>query len=106
MRIVRRIPGHILSSLCMFTAAVTFVLHLLHFHQRRRIRLAHSPGSIGSAVALTSRSGFGELLLPHETGAELSRALRPHRFCLDGNGAIIVDDSAIAEMGQISDRRP
>jgi hypothetical protein len=107
MRIVRRIPGHILSSLCMFTAAVTFVLHLLHFRQRRHIYLAHSPGSIGSAVALTWRSGLGELLLPDENAAELSHALRPLRFCLDRyNGAIIVDRRAMAEMGQMSDLGP
>jgi hypothetical protein len=53
------------------------------------------PGTIGSAVALTSHSGFGQLLMPYDDGAACSRALAPLRFCLDRRtGAIVVDDSA------------
>jgi hypothetical protein len=86
----------------MGVASVVLVLHYLHFKQRREIYLAHPPGSIGSAVALTARSGFGELLLPYDDVAAFSRALAPFRFCLDRRtGAIVVDDSSIAYAGEL-----
>jgi hypothetical protein len=48
-------------------------------------------------VALTSHSGFGELLLPYDNIATFSRALAPLRFALDKRtGAIVVDDSRVA----------
>jgi hypothetical protein len=52
-------------------------------------------------MALTSHSGFGELLLPYDDDAEFSRALASLRFCLDKRtGAIVVDDSDIAYGGE------
>ena len=81
---------------------MVFVLHYLHFQERRDICLAHCPGSIGSAVALTAHSGFGELLLPYDSPEEFSRALAPLRFCLDRRtGAIVVDDTSIAYAGKL-----
>lgn len=85
------------------TAAIVIVLHFWHFRERRDIYLAHPPGSIGSAVALTSHSGFGELLMPYDNVSTFSRALAPLRFRLDRRtGAIVVDDSAIAYAGESS----
>jgi len=85
----------------MLTAAVVFVLHFMHFRQRRGFSLTHPPGSIASSMALASHSGFGELLLPYENEADFSRALASLRFCLDKRtGAIVVDDSAIAYGGE------
>jgi hypothetical protein len=84
----------------MLTAAVVFAVHFMHFRQRRDISLAHPPGSIASAMALTSHSGFGELLMPYDNSPAFSRALASLRFCLDKRtGAIVVDDSAIAYGG-------
>ena len=81
---------------------MVFVLHYLHFRERRDIYLAHCPGSIGSALALTAHSGFGELLLPYNSPEEFSRALAPLRFCLDRRtGAIVVDDNSIAYAGKL-----
>ena len=81
---------------------MVFVLHYLHFRERRDIYLAHCPGSIGSALALTAHSGFGELLLPYNSPEEFSRALAPLRFCLDHRtGAIVVDDNSIAYAGKL-----
>ena len=75
----------------------------MHFRQRRDIDIPHPPGSIASAVALTSHSGFGELLAPYDNEAALSRALAPLRFCLDRRtGAIVVDDTAVAYGGDMS----
>jgi hypothetical protein len=86
----------------MGVASVVFVLHYLHFRERRGIYLAHYPGSIASAVALTAHSGFGELLLPYDSAEEFSRALAPLRFCLDRRtGAIVVDDNSIAYAGKL-----
>ena len=94
--LVRSLAAHILASLCMGVACVVLVLHYMHFRERRDIHLTHPPGSIGSALALTAHSGFGELLLPYDNVEEFSRALAPLRFCLDRRtGAIVVDDNSI-----------
>jgi len=99
---VEPMPAHCLALLCLAVAAVTFVLHSWHYRQRRDIYLAHPPGSIGSAVALTSHSGFGQLLMPYDNSAALSRALAPLFFCIDRRtGAIVVDDSAVADAGEL-----
>jgi hypothetical protein len=81
---------------------VVLVLHYMHFRERRDIHLAHCPGSIGSALALTAHSGFGELLLPYDNAEEFSHALASFRFCLDRRtGAIVVDDNYIAYAGKL-----
>ncbi|KAI9439330.1 hypothetical protein H4582DRAFT_1948548 [Lactarius indigo] len=100
---VEPVAAHALATICLMTAAVVFFLHFWHFRERRDIYLAHPPGSIGSAVALTSHSGFGELLMPYDNTPTFSRALAPLRFRLDRRtGAIVVDDSAIAYAGETS----
>ena len=101
--IYRPAPTHALAAICMLTSAILFTLHFLHYRERRHIYLAHPPGCIGSAVALTSHSGFGELLLPYDNIATFSRALAPLRFALDRRtGAIVVDDSAVSYVGEPS----
>ncbi|KAH9031725.1 hypothetical protein EDB84DRAFT_1492177 [Lactarius hengduanensis] len=94
---VEPVAAHALATICLLTAAVVSFLHFWHFLERRDIYLAHPPGSIGSAVALTSHLGLGELLTPYGNTATFSRALAPHRFRLDRRtGAIVFDNSAIA----------
>jgi len=103
---IEPLAAHLLATLCITVAAAVFILHFLHFRQRRGIYLAHLPGSIGSAVALTSHSGFGQLLMPYDNEAEFSRALASLRFCLDKRtGAIVVDDSSIGFAGE-AEMRP
>jgi hypothetical protein len=59
--------------------------------------LFHSPGSIGSAAALTSNSGLGQRLMPYDDQTACSRALAPLRFCLGRpTRAIVVSNSATA----------
>lgn len=100
---IEPIAGHSLATLCLLTAGIIFCLHFWHFRERRDIYLAHPPGSIGSSVALTSHSGFGELLMPYDNMPTFSRALAPLRFRLDRRtGAIVVDDSAVAYAGESS----
>jgi hypothetical protein len=68
------------------------VLHLQHRRARRHLFLAHTPGSLASTVALTGRSGFGELLVPYETDKSLTAKLRGLRFRLDERtGAVLAD---------------
>ena len=87
----------------MLTGIFTFFLHLRHFRERRSIYLAHPPGSIASIAALTSHSGFGELLMPFDNVPTFSRVLAQLRFRLDPRtGAIVVDDSAVAYAGKQS----
>lgn len=87
--------------ICIWVAAVVFGLHFIHFRRRRDIYIPHHPGTIGSVVALTSHSGFGELLMPHDNQEGLSRALAPLRFRLDPRtGAIVVDDAAVSYVGE------
>jgi hypothetical protein len=86
----------------MLLSIMIFCLHFMHFRKRRDIDIPHPPGSIASAVALTSHSGFGDLLAPYDNEAAFSRALAPLRFCLDRRtGAIVVDDSAAAYGGDL-----
>ena len=51
------------------------------------------PGAIAAVVALTARSGFGELLLPYDDEKTIRRKLRGVHFGLDKQtGAILAGD--------------
>ena len=68
-------------------------IHLWHRHVRRNLYLTAHPGSIASIIALTSHSGFGELLYPYDDKAAMRRKLANLRFSLDKRtGAIIADE--------------
>jgi hypothetical protein len=101
LRDCRALAAHALAAICLLAANILFFLHLWHFRERRDINLAHPPGSIASAVALTSHSGFGELLMPYDNLSTLKSALAPFRFGLDRRtGAIVVDNTAIVDAGE------
>lgn len=62
--------------------------------------LAAPPGSIAAVVSLTSRSGFGDLLLPYDDEKTLERKLGGLRFRLDKRtGAIVADDDGTERDG-------
>ncbi|KAH8105256.1 hypothetical protein BXZ70DRAFT_1043109 [Cristinia sonorae] len=85
-----------LSILLILTGLVGLTIHTLHLRLRRRtkLHLTSEPGSIASALALTSRSGFGELLVPYDDEDSIARKLRGLRFMLDGRtGAIVALES-------------
>ncbi|KAF8178805.1 hypothetical protein K438DRAFT_1977642 [Mycena galopus ATCC 62051] len=68
-------------------------LHLVNRQQRRSLFLAAPPGTIAAVVSLTSRSGFGDLLLPYDDLAMMEKKLDGLRFQLDKRtGAILIDD--------------
>lgn len=61
----RSLPAHVLAILLFLMGFVGVFLHIINHRQRRHLVLTAVPGSIASTVALTSRSGFGELVLPY-----------------------------------------
>jgi len=69
---------------------------VLNRRARRKLYLTTPPGSIAAIVSLTSRSGFGDLLLPYDDQQKISRKLQGLRFGLDARtGAIVADDAAV-----------
>ena len=75
----------------MGTAMLT--LGLVHRQIRRGVFLASPPGSIASAVALTSPSGFGMFLVPYDTEINIATKLDSLLFHLDKRtGAIVAVD--------------
>ncbi|KAF8966175.1 hypothetical protein BDZ97DRAFT_1809872 [Flammula alnicola] len=94
------LPAHVLALTLIMTGVIGVFLHVRHRAQRRRLLLATPPGSIASVVALTSRSGFGELLLPYDDELTLEKKLDGLRFRLDRRtGAILADDYATERTG-------
>jgi len=72
---------------------VGLVVHITHMRVRRNLWLTSPPGSIAAIVSLTSRSGFGDVLLPYDDEATIARKLKGLRFGLDGRtGAIVAED--------------
>jgi hypothetical protein len=105
-------PAHILAFFLFATGFLGVFLQLINRRQRRNLFLAAAPGSLAAAVALTSRSGFGDLLLPcvaslsplfqlyahngdhrYDDDLTIEKKLDGLRFRLDKRtGAVIADD--------------
>ncbi|KAF9560606.1 hypothetical protein CPC08DRAFT_689904 [Agrocybe pediades] len=102
--VIDPLPAHALAILLIFTGIVGVALHVLNRRQRKKLILATPPGSIASIVALTARSGFGELLLPYDDELTLEKKLDGIRFRLDRRtGAIVADDYESERMGMDRD---
>ena len=72
---------------------VGLAVHYLHRRARRRLWLTSPPGSIAAIVSLTSRSGFGELLLPYDDERQMRDNLAGLTFRLDRRtGAIVAEE--------------
>lgn len=79
---------------------VGLVVHYLHRRARRTLWLTSPPGSIAAIVSLTSRSGFGELLLPYDDERRMQDSLAGLTFCLDQRtGAIVAEEDFGAAEG-------
>ena len=77
----------------MLIGFVGFGIQLLHRRARRNLWLTSPPGSIGAIVSLTSRSGFGELLLPYDDERRMRDNLAGLTFHLDRRtGAIVAEE--------------
>ncbi|KAF8132440.1 hypothetical protein EV363DRAFT_1216054 [Boletus edulis] len=90
---VQTLPAFILSSLMIAIGFVGFGVHYLHRRARRRLWLTSPPGSIGAIVSLTSRSGFGQFLLPYDDERKMQERLGGLTFCIDERtGAIVAEE--------------
>jgi len=69
------------------------IVHILHQRARRHLWLTSPPGSIAAILSLTSRSGFGELLLPYDDEERMKNNLAGLTFRLDRRtGAIVAEE--------------
>lgn len=94
-------PAHFLAALLILTGIVGIYLHAVNRRQTKNIHLAVLPGTIGGTVALTSRSGWGDLLTPYDDVIVLEQKLDDLRFTLDKRtGAIIADDYRTEPIGR------
>lgn len=84
-----------LSALLILTGLVGLIVHALHLRIRRlnQLHLTAEPGSIASSLALSSHSGFGDLLVPYDDRQSMRRKLGALRFSLDRRtGAIVAEE--------------
>ncbi|OJA11337.1 hypothetical protein AZE42_04932 [Rhizopogon vesiculosus] len=85
--------AHPLSVLFICVGITCLIVHILHKRARRNLWLTSPPGSIAAIVSLTSRSGFGELLLPYDDEARMKSNLAGLTFRLDKRtGAILAEE--------------
>lgn len=90
---VEPFPAHFLSVLLITIGITGLSVHLLHARSRRKLWLTTPPGSIASIVSMTSRSGFGELLLPYDDERQMRANLTGLKFGLDPRtGAIVAEE--------------
>ena len=64
-------------------ACFTAIIHILHRHDRRDLRLLHEPGTLASAAAFTAQTNIASLLDGRQLPEEMSNALRNRRFRID-----------------------
>ncbi|KII84757.1 hypothetical protein PLICRDRAFT_94907 [Plicaturopsis crispa FD-325 SS-3] len=95
---IEPLSGHALAVVLFLIGIVGIVVHFIHSRARRNLYLTSPPGSIAAIVSLTSRSGFGDLLLPYDDEETLRRKLSGLRFRLDRRtGAIVADEHGPAD---------
>ncbi|PPQ83480.1 hypothetical protein CVT24_005667 [Panaeolus cyanescens] len=98
--VIDPLPAHALAIILILTGIIGTSLQVVSRKQRKKLMLAAPPGSIAAVVSLTSRSGFGDLLLPYDDEKTLERKLRGLRFRLDQRtGAIVADDDGTERDG-------
>lgn len=97
---VETLPAHLLSSLMILIGITGLIVHTLHARSRRKLWLTSPPGSIAAIVSLTSRSGFGELLLPYDNESRMRSRLIGLKFRLDQRtGAIVAEEDSGFDAG-------
>lgn len=90
---VETLPAHLLSMLFICVGISSVIVHILHKRSRRNLWLTSPPGSIAAIVSLTSRSGFGDLLLPYDDVSRMKSNLTGLTFRLDKRtGAIVAEE--------------
>ena len=94
-------PVHSLVALLILTILLTAVIHIHHYRLRRKLFLSTAPGTIGSAVSLTSQARFGALLNATDSRHDMSRKLKGLRFGNDPNTWQIIVEGEKAEKAQL-----
>ena len=98
------LPAHILAITLILTGLIGTFLQVIGRRRRNRLLLAAPIGNMASTIALTSRSGFGELLLPYDDELTLEKKLGGLRFQLDKRtGAIIAEEIGTEKRGSDDD---
>ncbi|KAH8113035.1 hypothetical protein DFH11DRAFT_1510822 [Phellopilus nigrolimitatus] len=91
--VIEPLAGHALAIVLIVIGSLMLFVGIAHRHVRKGVFLASPPGSIASAVALTSHSGFGMFLVPYDTDVGIASKLSPLLFSLDRrSGAIVAAD--------------
>ncbi|KAG2072503.1 hypothetical protein BDR04DRAFT_1230480 [Suillus decipiens] len=92
---VEALPAHLLSLLFICVGITSLIVHILHRRSRKNLWLTSPPGSIAAIVSLTSRSGFGDLLLPYDDVSRMKSNLAGLTFRLDKRtGAIVAEEDS------------
>lgn len=100
------LAAHGLAALLILIGLIGIVIHLLHRRMRRGLYLTAAPGTVAAVVALTSHSGFGELLHPYDDARAIRTKLANLRFSIDHRtGAIIADEFGYDESAEEMRRR-
>ncbi|KAG7085686.1 hypothetical protein E1B28_003231 [Marasmius oreades] len=91
--VINPIPGHTLAIFMMLIGFLGLFVQLLHRRQRKRLFLAAPPSTMAAVMALSSHSGFGQLLMPYDNEETLRAKLSNLRFRLDRRtGALVADE--------------
>jgi len=90
----RPLASHALAVILIVIGCLMLFVGIRHHMVRRGVYLASAPGSIASGTSLTSHSGFGMLLNPYDTDAEIAAKMGQLLFSLDRRtGAITAIDN-------------
>ena len=91
--IPRPLASHALAVVLLIIGLALLVIGIAHHRLRQSLFLASPPGSIASAVSLTSHSGFGMFLVPYDTETDIAAKMSTLTFALDERtGAIVAHD--------------
>lgn len=91
--LLRPLASHALAVILIIIGLLMYFVGIRHHMVRRGVFLASAPGSIASGTSLTSHSGFGVLLNPYDTDAEIAAKMDQLLFSLDTRtGAITAVD--------------
>lgn len=88
--ISRDVAVHLLAVGMLLLSVFGTIMHLLHRHDRRGLRLLHEPGTLASAAAFTAQTPMAELLDGRQRPEEIDQALRNLRFRIDPHRMKIV----------------
>ncbi|KAF8262466.1 hypothetical protein EI94DRAFT_1602111 [Lactarius quietus] len=74
---------HLLSVGMLILSVFGTIMHVLHRHDRRGLRLLHEPGTLASAAAFTAQTPMAELLDGRQRPEDINQALQNLRFRID-----------------------